>query len=61
MKWFVKSVGVRNMGNEKIVWWRSMITGIEGHGKPLSSTLADTWVIYGNENFPEIEHKAIEV
>ena len=57
----MKTVELQNMSDEKIVYWRSKITGIEGHGNPTVSTLADIWVTYGNENFPEIEHIAIAI
>ena len=49
------------MSNEKIVYWKSKITRIEGYGKPIPSTLADIWATYGNKNFPEIEHITIAI
>jgi hypothetical protein len=44
----------------KIVFWKSELTGAEGHGKTVLPSIADAWVTYGNENFPQIIHMAIE-
>ncbi|MBE9594224.1 MAG: hypothetical protein IMF19_12200 [Proteobacteria bacterium] len=45
---------------KKMVFWKSELTGEEGHGEPLPPSIADAWVTYGNEKFPEVIHMAIE-
>lgn len=46
---------------KKIVYWYSKMTSTIGHGKPLEAYLADDWVQYGNEAYPDIIHIAIAV
>ncbi len=45
----------------KEVHWKSLITGVTGHGKPLNNELAEEVIKVLNSEFPEIHHWTVKV
>ena len=41
---------------QKIICWKSSITGKTGHGMPIEEDLAKAWIEYGNRECPNIHH-----
>lgn len=39
-----------------IVFWKSKLTGAEGHGGPIDANVAEAWAEYGNVTYPELVH-----
>lgn len=46
--------------NEKVVFWEDKFTGKTGHGESMGEGLANVWVKYGNKEYPNIFHQAVD-